>query len=394
MEKIIKFRQDNKKINKKKLGVLIAIITVIILIITTIILYNSNKNFRDFMDKYIFRKDVTEENIPSIEIDYDSNTNIIPYGKYICILAENTLFQYDSSGKKQKEVKIEINNPIYDVDNKYLVIGEKDNQKLYLISEDHVIWEKNIDGNLNKVTVNKNGYVCIIVTGTTHKSVIVTYDNKGNELFKSYLSSTVAVDARISPNNDSLAYAEVNYSGTKIKSNIKVISTSEAKEKNTEPKYIYNAPQDSLILKIKYQDKNNLICMYDNSIHKISENVDNEIFKLDESDNKITFADINLTNHIFRTLEKSTGIFSANTVVEIKNISNDREIVYTVEEVVKSVVSYGDVMAFNLGNEVDFVDTNGWLVKRYYSSQVIENIVLCEGVAGIVYRDRIELVNL
>ena len=44
--------------------------------------------------------------------------------------------------KKEKDVKIEINNPIYDVEGRYLAIGENNGQRLYLISEDHVIWEK------------------------------------------------------------------------------------------------------------------------------------------------------------------------------------------------------------------------------------------------------------
>ena len=57
------------------------------------------------MDRYIFRKDVTEENVPIIEIDYDSNTNIFTYGKYICVLAENTLNEYSASGKKEKDGK-------------------------------------------------------------------------------------------------------------------------------------------------------------------------------------------------------------------------------------------------------------------------------------------------
>ena len=393
MKKVIEFKQ-NKKINKKKIGVIIAISILAILLVVTIILYNGNKNFRNFMDKYIFRKNVTEENIPMIEIDYDSNINIIPYNKYICILAENTLSQYNSSGKKEKEVKIEINNPIYDTENKYLVIGEKDNQKLYLISEDHIIWEKSIDGNLSRVTVNKNGYVCAIVTGTTHKSVIITYDEKGNELFKNYLSNTIAIDACISPDNSDLAYAEINYSGTAIQSNIKIMSIKEATKTDVEPKYIYNALKNQLVLKIKYQNKDNLICMYDDSIYKINNGQSYEILSLNEEINKITFADIELNDFIFRTYEKSTGIFSADTVVELKNISNDKETVYTVEEVVKSVDCSNNIMAFNLGNEVDFVNTSGWLVKRYYSSQVIKNIVLGDGVAGIVYRDKIELINL
>lgn len=108
MDKVIKFRKD-RKFNKKKLYIVIAIIILIILVITSAIIYNTNKNFRNFMDRYIFRKDVTEENVPIIEIDYDSNTNIFTYGKYICVLAENTLNEYSASGKKEKEVKIEIN---------------------------------------------------------------------------------------------------------------------------------------------------------------------------------------------------------------------------------------------------------------------------------------------
>ena len=358
------------------------------------VIYNSNKNFRNFMDKYIFRKDVTEENVPTIDIDYKSNTNIFTYGKYICILAENTLNEYSASGKKEKDVKIEINNPIYDVEGKYLAIGENNGQRLYLISEDHVIWEKSVDGNLDKVTVNKNGYVSAIVTGTTYKSVIITYDEKGNELFKTYLSKTIAVDACVSPDNAEFAYAEVNNSGTTIQSNIKIISIKDVKEKNTEPKYEYNAVQGSLILRIKYQDKSRLICMYDDSIHKFETGVDVELTKLNEDNPKITFADIELNNYVFRTYEKSTSLFSADTIIEMQNTSNGKENVYTIEEVAKSVVSNNNVIAVNLGNEVYFVETNAWLIKRYSSSQVIEKIILGDGVAGIIYSDKIEIVNL
>ena len=393
MDKVIKFRKD-RKLNKKKIYIIIALIILAIIITTVTIIYNSNKNFRNFMDKYIFRKDVTEENVPTIDIDYKSNTNIFTYGKYICILAENTLNEYNSSGKKEKEVKIEINNPIYDVEDKYLIIGESGSQKLYLISDDHIIWDKNIDGNLNKVTVNKNGYVCAIVTGTTHKSVIITYDAKGNELFKTYLSNTVAVDACVSTDNSEFAYAEVNNSGTTIQSNIKIILIKDVKEKNTEPKYEYSAPQDSLILRIKYQNKSQLICMYDNSIHKFEAGVDVELTKLNEDNPKINFADIELNNYIFRTYEKSTSIFSADTIIEMQNISNEKENIYTIEEVAKAVVSYNNVRAVNLGNEVYFVDTNAWLIKRYSSSQVIEKIILGDGLAGIIYSDKIEIVNL
>ena len=82
MDKVIKFRKD-RRLNKKKIYIIIAVFVLAIIIATIMVIYNSNKNFRNFMDKYIFRKNVTEENIPMIEIDYDSNINIIPYNKYI-----------------------------------------------------------------------------------------------------------------------------------------------------------------------------------------------------------------------------------------------------------------------------------------------------------------------
>ena len=244
-----------------------------------------------------------------------------------------------------------------------------------------------------KNTVNKNKYYIKVNYGAQVVN-IYTYDEKGNELFKTYLSKTIAVDACVSPDNAEFAYAEVNNSGTTIQSNIKIISIKDVKEKNTEPKYEYNAVQGSLILRIKYQDKSRLICMYDDSIHKFETGVDVELTKLNEDNPKITFADIELSNYVFRTYEKSTSLFSADTIIEMQNTSNGKENVYTIEEVAKSVVSNNNVIAVNLGNEVYFVETNAWLIKRYSSSQVIEKIILGDGVAGIIYSDKIEIVNL
>ena len=398
MKKVLEFKKDKpkrttKKLNKKKLAIIITVIVIAVILLVTAIVYTYNEPFRDFMDKYVLRKNITDENVPIIEIDYDSNTNVIPYGKYICILAENNLQLYNSSGKKEQEVKVEINNPIYNTNGKYLAIGEKNSQKLYLISGSNIVWEKDVDGNLLKVNVNKNGYVSTIVSGTTYKSVITTYNSKGSELFKSYLSSTIAVDSCISPDNKYLAYAEVNTSGTVIKSNIKIISVEEAREKNTEPEFTYNADQNSLVLRIKYQDKNRLICMYDNSIHMIESNVDVKLMDLSE-ESKVTFGDCELTNFVYRTVEQSTGPFSADTIVQMLNISNQKENTYTVDGVAKSVTSHDNIIAVNLGSEVEFINTSGFLVKRYTSSQEIRNIVICDGLAGIISRDKIELVNL
>ena len=118
---------------------------------------------------------------------------------------------------------IKINTPIITTNGKYLLIAEKDKNKIYLISSNEIIWEKELEGNIDKITVNKNGYVAVILSGTIYKSIIQNFDNSGNELFKTYLSSTTAMDADISLDNQYLSFVEVNSNGTIAESTIKTI---------------------------------------------------------------------------------------------------------------------------------------------------------------------------
>lgn len=390
-----KLNKQPRKINRKKLIMMILITILIIAIIVIMILYASIKPFRKFFDKYVFRKIVSEEKLVSIQLDYDSNVNLIGYNQYICVLAENTLKQYRSSGDLANEIKLEISNPVYNVNNKYLAISEKGSSKIYLIVDNKIAWEKEVDGNIAKIDVNRNGYVTVILTGTTYKSVIVTYDVKGNELFKTYLASTIALDATISMDNQYLAFAEIGTSGTQIQSNIKIVSISKAKETPSDSIiYTYTAPTNSLITNIEYQNKNKLICIYDDAIHMIKDNQDEVIMELKESDKKINHADIKLTNFIYRAVEKSSGLFQADTVVEMMNIESKKQTVYTIEGIAKNIYCYDNIIAVNLGQEIEFFNTSGWLIKAYTSTQDIQNIVITNGIAGIIYRDKVEIINL
>ena len=67
---------------------------------------------------------------------------------------------------------------------------------------------------------------------------------------------------------------------------------------------------------------------------------------------------------------------------------------YSAESVAGEIYTNGNIIALNLGTEVEFINTGGWLVKRYVANQEITNVVLSQNLAGIVYRDKIELVSL
>ena len=381
------------KINKKKIAIVVIIIIVVILITTITIIYQTNRNARNWIDKVILRKEVMQDKVTTIELKEDQNTNIYAFNRYIGVLDKNKFMIYGNTGNKEKELEIQISNPIFNSESRFLVIAEKKGNKLYSIEDKEISWETTTDGNISQVHVNKNGYIAVVITDTSYKTIIVMYSPEGKEIFKTYLSSTRTADIAISNDNQHLAIAEIDTSGTIIQSNIKIISIEKASNDPTNSlENTYQGEADKLITNIKYQDKDKLICMYTDSIHVIENGQD--ITLTNQENKKMIFQSIELTNHVVEIEEKSSGLFTADSLVSIINTENKGIKEYTVDAVEKDIYTYGDMIALNLGTEIEFINTDGWLVKRYNANQEITNIVVSDSIAGIIYRDSIEIVNL
>lgn len=389
---VIDINDYRKNVTLKNKIIIGIVLVIIIFIAIAVCAYIKVENFRGWVDTYIFRKNIENTDISYIDIDSSNNPSVYAFDKYITVLEKNMLSIYNSSGSKTGEIEINVSNPIYNSNSKYLCIAENKGNNLYLVSGGNLLWQTSVDGTIEKVNVNKNGYVSVIEKGTSYKNIIIIFNSEGKELFKTYLSSSIAVATDISGNNEHLAIAEVDTTGAMIQSNIKVISIEKAKSDPTNSvEYSISGEAGELITNIKYQDKERLICIYDNSINLIENGKDSEILKLE---NKTIMADIKNKNNIVYVREKSNNIFSTSRDVVIKNIQNNNEINYAVDGTIKSLQVYDSNIVINLGTEAEFINTLGWLQKKYRSKQEISNIVLGSSIAGIVYRDRVEIINL
>ena len=381
-----------KKLNKKKIAIIIVILVVLLLAIASVVVYNVNNEAKEWIDKNIFKKEVFQNTATSIQLE-DDNVNIYAFNKYIGILNKNNFKIYNSFASQEKELNIDISTPIFASSNRYLAIAEKQGQKLYAIEDKDIKWETSVSGNIYQVHTNKNGYIAAVLTDTTYKTVVSVYNNEGKNIFNTYVSSTSTIDVSISNDNKYVAIAEVDTSGTMVQSRVKIISVEKA-QKEAENSIIKTQyfEKNKLITNIKYQDKNKLICMFPDSIHIIEDENDNII--TDNSDKKITFCSIDLENNIAVIEEQSTGLFTANSILNIINTNNKNSISYTSSEVTKDIYTYENMVALNLGSEIDFINTSGWLCKKYIANQEITNIVISNSIAGIIYRDKIEIINL
>ena len=209
---IIKF--PTKQINKKKMAIFISIVSILVLILILGIIYFFSSSFRAFMDIYIFRKEIKSDNLAYVDISTDEDQYFHAYDKYISVLNKKVLYIYNSSGQEVAKNDINISSPIFANNNKFLAIAENNGNTIYMLSGTNIVWQNTLDGTISKIKVNKNGYVSVIITGTSYKSIVISFDAKGNELFKTYLSSNLAIATDISHDNKYLSIAEIDYSGS------------------------------------------------------------------------------------------------------------------------------------------------------------------------------------
>jgi len=379
-----------KKIKKSPIFL---IMFLLIIVVTTSILYICQENFRNWIDINILRKNITEEDIIEIDLDTGKSNQVYVYNKYIAILNNQVIKLYNNYGEEVSSIEVNINKALFDSNNKYLAIAEHGGGEIYLILDKTYLWSNKIEGEILQVHVNRNGYVAIITKDSTYKSILTLYNSDGTQLFRSYFSDTRIVDVSISNDNKYIAIGEVDSTGALIKSNVKILSVEGAKKgKKDAIFYTHNAEDGKLLTNVEYQTKGQIACMYDNSMEIIYEEENKQILNIE--DRKIAFMSVELENSAVYIEEEKTGVFNTISHINIINTQNNDLRTYNLEEIPKGLYSNKNIIAVNVGTEVYFLNTNGWLIRRYSTKQEITNIVFSKYLAGIVYKDKIVIVNL
>lgn len=385
--------ENHRKEKIKKLALLISLLIILITIIVLIIVYIFNVQFRNWCDKHILGKEILQEDTREIEIDGDENPQVYAFDKYICLFRRKTIEFYNKVGTKVGEIETNINNAKFASAGRYLAICEQDGKEFYLIDGKEKVYENEVDGTISQINVSRSGFVSVVLSNNSYKSIVSVYNKEGKEIFKTNLVTSRVVDVSISQDSQYLAIAEVDISGILTKSTIQIVSIELAQTKPAEAiVYKYEVPEGKLIINVEYQEKQKLICMYNDSIEVLQEQKSSELVGFENR--KTTFMTIELNNRIAILEEKTTGEYTSDTYVNIINPENKREIQYIANGVVKSLHTSNKRIAINTGSELHIISTNGFLVKKYISSTEINDIVMTDSLVGVIYRDKIQIINL
>ena len=103
---------------------------------------------------------------------------------------------------------------------------------------------------------------------------------------------------------------------------------------------------------------------------------------------------IKLNNRIALVEEVSTGEYTADTKLRIVNPQTLKEKEYITKDVTKGIETSENKIAINFGTQLHIISKNGILLKKYISEVEINDIVMAEGIIGIVGKDKIHIINL
>ena len=385
--------QNQRKGKIGKTVIVVIVLLSIIAIMVLISIYFLNMEFRNWCDENILGKELLQENTKYIELERDETTQVYAYDKYICIFRKKTLEFYNKVGTLVSKIELDINKAVFTSAGRYMAICEENGQKFYLICGKEKIFENEVEGNISQIDVSRNGFVSVVISNASYKSIVDVYDREGKEIFKTNLVTARVADVTISRDSKYLAIAEVDLSGIIISSSIQVVSIELAQTKPQEAMlYKYEAPTDKLIMNIEYQEQNKLICMYNDTIEILQDKTSSQLIKLENQ--KLAFITIELSNKIALLEEVATGEYTADTKVRIVNPETLKEKQYISKDVAKTIETSDNKIAINFGTELHIISKNGILLKKYISELEINDIVMAEGLIGIVYKDKIQIINL
>ena len=81
--------------------------------------------------------------------------------------------------------------------------------------------------------------------------------------------------------------------------------------------------------------------------------------------------------------------------MNIKSTTGKSDKLYILEnDAPKSLQLNKNLICTKLVGQVRVINANGWLIKKYKTNSEIQDIVLGDSIMGIVYNNKIEVINL
>ena len=390
-EKVEKEREERKhSVNKNKEGYnkirpfVLALITSLILIFVLLFMY-----FGPMIGISINRNSgISEERkIDIVSTDADIYES---YCSDFLIYSNQKIITYNSRGRKNWEYELtsQFTPNIY-IKGKYMAVTNNSNGKIYLFENKKEILNTKIDGEINEMFIDDNGYYAVEYYTNGYKKVLGVFSKNGKNLYNAYISSDPVVDVRILNNSKEVLIIQTNTSSFSVGMSISVINTA----KEGELKKITTL-DNNFMYNLTIQGRN-IIMLLDDKIVKC--NIDtSEVSTIYSFDlNQLMY--ISLANNYYSAISKELNEKNLSTYSITSNRFDNTRISFS--DILDSPKFIKNVSVFNYlvyQDKLQVINKWGIEVKNIDLDFPPKDVIIFNNgkSVALVYTNRVYIVNL
>lgn len=339
---IINFPDNNK--TKKKNFSKFYILILIILIVIIVSFFNGKKSFVS----------TDAVNADTISILSTENYCFSAYKEGYIFAKDGKISCFNTNQQLQWEVKSSKTAPTV-VSNENYVLTYYKKDKLAVVTNGIKTRKISTDGNVIFGSVNKNGYVTLLIEEDGFKCQLAVYDKKGKLKYKWHNSEKYITSAYLSDNNKTLVVTELNLHDTGVVSNILIGDIRK------ELKFDEISLNDDVICDLKFISKNKFIVVLDSKTVCYSTKKHKK-WEIDYSSENLYTYDISDTNYISLVFGKDDSALS-DSCVWIYNGKGKRTGMYESDKRIYKVDMQNKTSLIAYDREFEIINSNGKVIS-------------------------------
>ena len=323
-----------------------------------------------FVEKHIsdvFKK--KEEKIYfELNFDLSDKPKVTTYKGNVVMCSKESLKIYNSNGELKNSIDVDFKTPIVKSKGNYLVVANMDGREVIFFDGLKKKWERKQSGNIINIDINKNGYVAVVHKGENILSEVTVYNKNGEECLVKGKASNYIVDAKLANNNREIVINCIDTSGIRLNSIFEFIDID---GKNVQTVVSH---EDKLFLDAKFAKDNfvaltgdEVICYDCEHNETWRKKLNNKIYCFNVCDDKYIVLDM-------ATNKANDSLYRDNTNVKILNIKGNEVNTINVDNIVKNISVYDDIIALNLGKEIKLYTGKGRYIKSITSKIEVDKI--------------------
>lgn len=359
-------RQKEQKKSKKH-GILWVLLILILLATTAFTLYLNRDNpmLRSFFGGVDFSVTRTADG----ELPLEKTEKYFFAGSKDGVVAAqaDAVSLITSSLSTAWEIPMVSTNPVIKTEGDYVLAYDMEANGAMVIQNGNPM-EVPTDDAVITGSINKNGYFALVTKEKGYKAQIIVYDPTGTVLYKWHSADNYIIDVAISPSNQCLAAATLDFSKDVASGGLMLFQFSQEKP------FAGQVLEGNLLMQVHFADKNTLLAVGDTAAAGFDA-LGNKLWDIDYGGKQLITYDISDNGNLALAFREQDSVMSGS-VAKIYGTNGKEKGEYQCAEQITGVDAVGNDVLLSQARKLTLISARGGELKKLDVNRDIKEAVL------------------